>query len=940
MNFKVLGNLEVWASARRLPALPPRQERFLARLLLSPNTLVSIGALTEALWDGEPPASAERQVQNTASQLRQAWLGAGVAAAKEVLRTARAGYSLDVDLDQIDLYLFRDMVAQASALAEASDLQTAVARLRQALGLWRAPAFAGIDSRVIQGNALLINEERPAAWEHCMRLELQAGLHGRVVTELAALVAEFPFREQLTGLFMAALYRTGRQTDALHAYQKVRTLLNDELGIDPGPELQELHRRILQNDPALLGPAAYETVAAVPPPVLSAAMPPVPRQIPPPDGSFTGRHDALTLLEQHCGQAQVLVVAGAAGMGKTSLVARWAHQAQERFPDGHIFLDLRGHSTDASRSPGGVLAHILESLNLPPQKIPATLERRIALYRSAIADKKALIVLDNAGTIDQVLPAVPPGGGSQLVVTSRNNMAALHTHLAVKGLALEGLSREESRSVLLGATEPASAAAVRALERLLDLCGGMPLALRILAARLVAETSLTVEGLAADLSRGGASLDGFAIDGDARSVRSVLANAYATLSADDARLFRLLAVHPGRRMRPELVAALAALPLSVVQRSLDNMIALHLVTETGNRYLTMHDLVRSFAAECLEARAGDDRPDQAVDRLLGWYLSVAAMANGTLRPDRDAFADSTARVETFIEPFAEDVDAISFLEEESENLAPITTVAVRHDIDRAVELIYHLHSYFVRSGFSTADVDAWMRCGADAHRIDRPLVRAHLYHALGGALAVTHDLDAAAGHLRLATEFYEREGHPGGAAGSLLGLGFVYETQGRYRDALTEYERALQLAQAAQNTTLVVHSLNNSADALVALDDIDAGLERLKTGRELAGQGGLRHHEAAILSSIGALFVRKRAYAEALEYLHEGLALMRRSGFRTAEADTLVRIGHAVLGSGNRTDAVAWFRQAQKVYRQNNDATGEADMARLIGDLADSPQTA
>lgn len=251
MEFRVLGTLEVWHRRQLLTPLRPRQERLLARLLLSPNKIASIATLAETLWDGEPPDSADRQVQNAASQLRAAWLQAGVTDAKRVIQTVRFGYRLAVRPEELDLFTFRRLVKHATAMEEAGDTTAAVSALRQAVALWRGPAFAGIASAVIESNAALINEERPAAWEECFRLELQAGQGAQVVTELACLVAEFPYRERLIGQLMIALYRSGRQKEALQAYQDIRERLAEELGIDPGPNLQRLYERILRSDPTL-----------------------------------------------------------------------------------------------------------------------------------------------------------------------------------------------------------------------------------------------------------------------------------------------------------------------------------------------------------------------------------------------------------------------------------------------------------------------------------------------------------------------------------------------------------------------------------------------------------------------------------------------------------------------------------------------------------------
>ncbi|MEU1756879.1 BTAD domain-containing putative transcriptional regulator [Micromonospora matsumotoense] len=929
MEFRVLGNLETWAGCV-LPPLRPRQERLLARLLLTPNTFVSIGALAEALWDGEPPDSAERQVQNAASQLRQAWQQAGVPNAKRVIHTARGGYRLEIALDQLDLYRFRDLVSRATVLKEAGDVTGAARTLREALALWRGPAFAGIRSGVIEADAARINEERHVAWEECVRLELRLGRHGRVLTELVGLVAEFPFREQLTGLLMLALYRSGRQKDALRAYQETRARLGEELGIDPGPNLRELHEQVLRNDPALDAPVGDDAgqVPAVP---ARLSGPPPPMQIPPRVGYFTGRGGELGYLGREVGKGPVIAVTGAAGMGKTSLVVEWAHRVRDRFPDGQIFLDLRGHLAGSSRSPSSVLQHVLESLQLPPQRIPGALEKQIPLYRSVISDRSVLIILDNAGSIDQVLPVLPVGDGSQLVVTSRRSLAALNTYVAVSQVTISPLNREESFSLLAEGVTGRSPVSREdpAAQRLVDLCGGMPLALRILAARLISESFLTLGDLVAELTRAGAHLDGFVVDGDTRSVRSVLASAYAVLPQAEARVFRLLAVHPGSRFRPELVATLAGVPLPAARRTIASLVASHLVSDLGG-HLAMHDLVRSFAEECLQQSAKEDRPDEALDRLVSWYLSVAGDVAGLLRPDRNGYADVRPTIDTHLAPFRDKMDAIESLNGERENLAAVTSRAVGHDIRRAIQLIYHLHSYFVRSGFPGADVEAWKLCLEKAQDVDDSLMLGHLCHALGGALAVSQELTPAIEHLHRSAELYESEGYLDGAAGARLGIGWALGVAGRLEEALEQDQLALALAQEADNVTLTVHALNNSADTLVALGETDAGLDRLETALKIAQKAGEDQHEALILSSMGEVSIRRGEYRTALEYLHQALDRLRRFGFRTAEAETLMRIGMAMRGCGEPEEARSWLRQALSLYRDSNDAAGESAVLELM----------
>ncbi|WP_189077171.1 AfsR/SARP family transcriptional regulator [Mangrovihabitans endophyticus] len=920
-----------------MPALKPRQGRLLARLLLSPNTTVPIETLTEALWDGEAPDSAARQVQNAASQLRQAWLNAQVIDARAILRTAHSGYRLETGAGQIDLENFRESVAEGRRLELANDTAGAVGALRQGLALWRGPAFAGMRSRVIETYAAQINEQRVSTLQECIRLELAIGPAEHVIPELAALVAEYPYREQLTGLLMTAFYRMGRQTDALQAYQDQRARLDAELGIEPGPELRKLHQRILRSDATLLGSAG--TAQPGRPVAVASPGPAVPAEMPPPLGYFVGHLREMALLHRDPEPGQVTVVTGAAGMGKTSLVAQWAAQARDMYPDGQIFLDLRGDDTTTRRAPSAVLGHILESLQPTLQQMPHSLDRQVSLFRTLVSSRRVLIVLDNADGIDQVLPSIPVGGGSRLIVTSRRRLAALHAHTAVRLVTVEPLSPEESIE-LLTVDAPARSADKLApqVRELGALCGGMPLALRILAARLLSEPLLTPGDLLTELSGSDLRLDGFLLHGDARSVRSVLRSTYEALPELQQAVFRLLAVHPGRRFRLELVAAITGLPLPAARRIVGSLAAINFVTKTGPEHITLHDLVRHFAAETLD-RTDPAARTEALHRLRDWYLSVAAKASRVLRPDRDAYEDRVPLPEDHLGEFRTVREAIDFLGGERESLASVTAATLEIDLEATVELIYYLHSYYVRSGFPTAAVGVWRSCADRSEEIKDELTRAHLHHALGGACAVIQELAEGVVHMRRSAELYEAANNLGGAAGARLGIGWALEAEGRLADALAETERAKDLALAAGNTTLVVHALFNSAETLAVMGEFGAALTRLQHARRLAGETDERQLDALITSSIGELYVNIGSVGVGLGYLHEARQALHALGYRKGEARALMRIGVALRRSAD-ANADKWLRQSLALFSQSNDPAGVVAVTELLEGAARSGDAA
>ncbi|MCP2352858.1 AfsR/SARP family transcriptional regulator [Nonomuraea roseoviolacea] len=601
MRIGLLGTVRASRGRHEIPLGTPRQRAVLALLALDAGRTVSMERLIAALWGEQPPAGARGLVQGYVSRLRQVLARAGV-----TIVHGPQGYLLGLAAEQVDLHEFRLLVARARA-TETDEAQAA--GMRSALALWRGEPLTGIT-----GGELLdrlrdtLSEERLAVTEECLNAETRAGRDAVLIPELIALVATHPLREGLVGLLMVALCRVGRRADALDRYEHTRRHLSEELGLDPGPELRQLRQRILRGD-ARMARA----------PRLSAAAPAaVPAQLPPEAGPFTGRHQELSVLDEIAVRgeaAAVAMVTGAGGVGKTALAVHWGHRVRSLFPDGQLYVNLHGCSPERPLPPIEALGRLLRALGVPPERVPDTVEEASAAYRSLLADRRVLVVLDDAGGVDQVRPLLPGGRRCVTVVTSRDRLTGLVARDGAVPVPLGMLMPEEAVALfdaILGsrrlAAEPAAA---RELARL---CGYLPLALRIAAAAIVAAPGRDIAGQARRLTR--ARLPILALHDDPHAaVRGAFDLSYRRLDPPSRRLFRLLGLLPWPAFTRSEAAALIGAGAEAADRLLSRLSAAHLIEECGPGRYTFHDLIREYARERAAAEDSPAARDHALAAL-------------------------------------------------------------------------------------------------------------------------------------------------------------------------------------------------------------------------------------------------------------------------------------------------------------------------------------
>ncbi|TKA08711.1 AfsR/SARP family transcriptional regulator [Actinacidiphila oryziradicis] len=610
MRVRLLGPVELTNGDGAPVAIAAGKRRaVLAVLALELNQVVPIDRLLDLIWDGDPPPRARTAVQGHVSALRRLLSDGGSGLE---LATREPGYALLGTADDVDLYLFRSLAEQASG---AVDDRAAAGLLGRALALWRGTPLSDLPSATLRDEvAARLGQARLAALEGWAERKVRLTEGRDTVPELEEAVRAEPFREPLVRLLLLALHQADRRPAALDLYHRTRKLLDTELGVDPGTPLRAAYETVLRAGPP----------TPPPPPPLPVPRRPAPAQLPREAAGFVGRATELGAL----GAAQGLVlVVGPAGVGKTALTLRWAYRSVAAFPDGQLFADLRGFSAGSPVSAASVLSGFLRALGAADGSIPADLDERVALYRSLLAGRRVLVVLDNVRTVGDVLPLLPSGPGCSTVVTSRNLLGGLVAREGAAVVRVEALPPEESRALLARTVGPERIAAEAAASaELVRLCEGLPLALRVAGARLAMRAGWTVSELVTDLSDEQARLSVLTTDDADSGVEAALRLSYRVLPEPAAELFRLLGLHPGADVDAWTAAALSGQSLADARRSLTDLVSAHLLQETSTGRFARHDLVRLYTVRLAEQDLSAQERDRALDRLLDYYLDVTATA--------------------------------------------------------------------------------------------------------------------------------------------------------------------------------------------------------------------------------------------------------------------------------------------------------------------------
>ncbi|MFD5844046.1 AfsR/SARP family transcriptional regulator [Streptomyces chartreusis] len=946
VEFRVLGEVEVRVDGRRLELGPARQRCVLAALACEAPHMVTVDQLLDRVWGERPPQRARETLYSYLSRLRRALQPAATATGTDGgagITRRDGGYELTLDPSAVDLHRFRSLGAEARTAAQAGREDEAARLFEEALALWRGEMCPGMDSTWFTAQRETAQLERIGAVLDLNDVQLRRGRHTGLLSTLPALADNHPLDERLAGQLMVALYRGGRPAEALQHYQLLRRRLADELGIDPGPPLQELYQGILVSDPRLAAPPGDTT-----PKTPTAPVTPRPRQLPAPPPLFTGRGVELARLEKMLAphgkpaDSGVLIAAicGTGGVGKTWLALRWAHDQQELFPDGQLYADLRGFAPSGEPAdPHTILRGFLEAFGADPAALPTGPQAQAALYRSLTADRRVLVVLDNARDSDQVLPLLPGSPSCTVLITSRHQLPGLAASHGVGRLTLDTLDATEARDLLVRrigadrlAAEPDAAA------ELLRHCAGLPLAVSVLAARVTTNPVLTLADLAAELRDTATRLDALETGEASADVRAVLASSYLALDPDSARVFRRLAQAPAADIALPAAAGLTALPPARLRTLLRRLQAHHLVQEHRPGRFSCHDLLRSYALELAGTEVPAGEADAALTRVLDHYAHTAYAADLLLLPHRDRLDPVPTADGAQPEQLATHEAAMEWFTREHPVLTATVEHAARtgHDA-QAWRLARALSTFLARRG-RWADVTAVHTTAlAAAVRLGDTAARAESHRTLAWACTETGRYAEAHEQLTHALALSEADGDLRSAAHTHLAAGWLYEREEDRAAALRHDQRAVDLFISLDDLPGRARALNAVAWDHTRLGDHAAavrhGRQALAVQRELNDERG----QAATWDTLGYAHHQLGDHTAAVDCYEHSLDLNRALGHRYNEAETLVHLSRTHRATGATEAAARALREALAIHLDINAPARDVDEVRALLRELDGP---
>ncbi|MFJ8013482.1 BTAD domain-containing putative transcriptional regulator [Streptomyces sp. NPDC096339] len=887
MRFTVLGPVEAVAPGSDTPGLAPRHRAVLAYLLLHAGVAISTDRLIDAMWGPLPPDSARAQIQTTIAAIRRMLRASE---ADRMLATRPAGYVITPEPGQLDLDEFTGLIAEERAGSD--DAADTADRIRAALALWRGEPLAGITAHYVQSARARLNGQLLTAVERLAELELARGRHEDLIDELAVHAAANPLREKLCRRYMLALHRAGRQSEALHVARTFRATLAEQQGLDPGQAFTKLEQDILRDAPELR------------PPVAAPAKPQGINFLPYDVPDFTGREDELDGLIRlwsgnNGGVVTISAIDGMAGVGKTTLAVHAGHRLAEHFPDGQLFVDLQAHTAgQAPLDTGAALEVLLGQLGVPAPHIPASAADRSALWRSELSGRRVLAVLDNALGADQVRPLLPGSSRALVLITSRRRLTDLD---GAHALSLDVLPAADAVDLFTAIVGERAAAEPLAVLDVLQLCGFLPLAVRIAAARLHHRPRWTVAYLADRLRDQRRRLAELATA--ERGVAAAFTLSYQQLTVDQQRMFRLLGLQPGRDIGPEAASALAGVPLDEAETLLEDLLDAHVLAQHQLGRYTFHDLLREHALATAAAQEPLGARHEALGRLFHHYLHTASTAVDHLYPEGRNRRPRIPAPDTPASPPRDEAEAIAWLDAERANLIATGQYAAEHDrLPHTGQLAATLHRYLL----------------GHAHQAD--------------ALAL-HDLALRAGRL---------SGDTAAEARTLIDLGEVhFWWHGAYERAAEHYHRALDLAREAGDRVAEARALQGLGNVSMRRREHDRAHDHcarsLVLFRELGDRGG----EARCLTDLGIVHERQGRHEAAHEHHRQALHVYRETGSRIGETIVLNNIGLLCQRQGRHDEARRHHHDALELSRRFDFPGDEAESlnalaeaSRSLGDLA------